>query len=74
MGKIEAKAIKEVLTMLMEQELDKKDITRSNLAKKMKTSRSAVNRLLDPENTVVTLGTIVKAGIALGRKVRVSFA
>lgn len=70
---IEAKAIKQVLAMLLEKELDDCEITRTKLAKKMKTSRSAVNRLLDPENTAVTLATIVRAGVALGRKVELSF-
>lgn len=71
---VEAKAIKKVLSMLIERELEHNEITRSALAKKMKTSRTAVNRLLDPENTSVTLATMVKASIALGRKIEFSIA
>jgi len=67
---IEAKALKQVIALLLEQTLEKKQMTRTEFAKKMHTSRAAVNRLLDPENTAVTLHSIVKATTALGKKLQ----
>ncbi|PCH56829.1 MAG: hypothetical protein COC15_02455 [Legionellales bacterium] len=40
----------------------------------MKTSRAAINRLLDPHNTSVTLNSIVKATSILGKKLKIAFA
>jgi len=39
----------------------------------MKTSRAALERLLDPDNTSVTLVTLERAAAALGRKLRIEF-
>lgn len=41
------------------------------MARRMQTSRSALNRLLDAENDAVTLATLQKAATAIGREVRV---
>ena len=51
---VEAVAIKRVLAYQMQQELKKKHITKSTLARKMKTSRASLDRLLDPVNTSIT--------------------
>ena len=42
------------------------------MAARMKTSRRALDRLLDPQNTSVTLHTMQKAAAALGRRVHFS--
>jgi antitoxin HicB len=47
-------------------------VTRAELAKRMETSRTEVYRLLDPDNTGVTLATLARATIALGLDFRVS--
>jgi len=70
----EAVAIKRVLAYQLQKELQKRNISKMELAKKMKTSRSALDRLLDPTNTSVTLKTLVKIAHILGRKVSFSFA
>jgi DNA-binding Xre family transcriptional regulator len=47
-----------------------KKITKSALAKRMRTSRAQLDRLLDPENEAVTLGTLARAAHAVGRQLR----
>jgi transcriptional regulator with XRE-family HTH domain len=46
-------------------------MTKTQMAARMKTSRAAVDRLLDASNLSVTLNTLGKAASALGRKVRI---
>jgi predicted thioesterase len=41
------------------------------MAKKMHTSRASLNRLLDEEDTSLTLTTLVSAAAALGKKVKI---
>ena len=50
------------------------NITISSLAKELKTSRSAISRILDPENTAITLNTIEKIAKFLGKRIVFSFA
>ena len=51
--------------------MNKRHISKVAMAKKMNTSRSALDRLLDPENISVTLQTIEKAAITLNKKLRI---
>ena len=46
-------------------------ITKADLAKQMSTSRSALDRVLDPENPSLTLGSLAKVAAALGKRVHV---
>ncbi|MCX8511379.1 MAG: hypothetical protein ORN83_06430 [Chthoniobacteraceae bacterium] len=48
-----------------------KDVPKVSLAKQMRTSRAALDRLLDPENTSVTLATLTRAAHALGRRIKI---
>jgi transcriptional regulator with XRE-family HTH domain len=50
--------------------MQKKGLTKVEMARRMRTSRAALDRLLDPENEAVTLGTLQKAAAAVGRQVR----
>ncbi len=70
----EAVAIKRVIAFELEQEMKKQNLTKSELAEKMQTSRTAINRLLDPDNTSISLKTMEKIARALGKKLKVSFA
>jgi DNA-binding Xre family transcriptional regulator len=45
-------------------------LTKSELAKPMKTSRAQLDQLLDPENESVTLGTLTRVSQAVGRQLR----
>ncbi len=66
---VEEVAIKRVIAIQIEQERRKRSLSKTKLAKEMKTSRSSLDRLLDPQNDSVTLGTIKKAARFLGKRV-----
>lgn len=68
---VEATAIKRVITFQLQNEMKKKHITKTVMAKKMRTSRSAIDRLFDPENDSLTLVTLNKAAHVLGKKLEV---
>lgn len=70
-AEVTAAAIKRVLAWQMAQVMEQEKVTKSELASRMKTSRAALNRLLDPDNTSVSLHTMEKAAVALGRKLEV---
>jgi predicted XRE-type DNA-binding protein len=70
----EATAVKRVLAFQIEQEMKRRKLTKSEMASRMKTSRAALERLLDPGNTSVTLSTLERAASVLGKKLRVEFA
>jgi DNA-binding Xre family transcriptional regulator len=65
-----AQAEKEVLAWKLQAAMKEKKLTVSALAKKMHTSRAAINRILDPANPSITLGTLEKAANALGKRWR----
>ena len=52
--------------------MEKLSVTKAALARRMQTSRSQVERLLDPNDISLTLATLAKASAALGMKVEVS--
>jgi predicted XRE-type DNA-binding protein len=66
-----ALAVKRVLAWQLEQAMEKEKISKNQMAKRMKTSRSQLDRILDPNNPKVQLDTIMKAATVLGRDVRV---
>lgn len=68
----EATAVKRVLAYQLQQQMDDAGVTKSEMAKRMETSRAAVDRLLDPGSASVTLATISRAAVALGKRVTIS--
>ena len=66
----EAIAVKEVLAWQIEQAMKENNISRNNLAQRMKTSRSQIGRLLDPRDGNVTLTTLQRAARMVGRSLR----
>lgn len=66
---VTASAIKRVLARQITDEMNKQSITKSEMARRMDTSRSALDRLLDPESET-TLNTLTKAAHAVGRSLR----
>ncbi len=74
LAEAEATAVKRILAYQIEQEMAERNISKSALASMMKTSRSSLNRLLDPENPSVTLLTLETAAHALGKKLKVQIA
>lgn len=69
----EAAAIKRVIAYELVETMKKHALTKSALAERMKTSRAALERLLDPENTSITLQTLSKAARVMGKKLVISF-
>jgi hypothetical protein len=67
---VTAAAIKRVLARQISQEMANQNLSKSDMAKRMQTSRAALDRLLDPENDAVTLNTLFKAATAVGRQLR----
>lgn len=67
LAEVEAVAIKRVLAWQIEQSMKEKGLTKSEMAKRMGTSRSALDRFLNPNITSVTLHTMDKAAAALGK-------
>ena len=69
-----ATAVKRVIAWQIEQEMKAQKLTKTALAAKMRTSRSALNRLLDTRDTSLTLTTLVSAAAALGKHVKIELA
>lgn len=67
----EAVAMKRVLAYQIAQAMEDQKLSKAAMARRMQTSRSALNRLLDPKVPSVTLLTIERAARALGRKLRI---
>lgn len=63
-------AVKRVLAWQLEQAMEKEQLSKNQMAKRMKTSRSQLDRILDPDNPKIQLDTIMKAASVLGREVR----
>jgi antitoxin HicB len=68
---VEAVAIKRVLAWEFEQAMQEQKKTKQLMAKQLRTSRSQLDRLLDPRNTSVTLDTMTRAARALGKRLTV---
>ena len=68
---VNAAALKRVIALQIEDEMRRRKISKSDLAKRMHTSRMAVDRLLDTTNGSVTLSTLGRVASALGRRLSV---
>jgi DNA-binding Xre family transcriptional regulator len=68
----EAIAIKRVIAYELKKAMQEKHLTKTALAHQLQTSRSSLERLLDPENTSITLQTLLKTAAILGKKIRFS--
>ena len=68
--KVSATAIKRVVARQVAAAMEEKGLTKVEMARQMRTSRAALDRLLDPENDGVTLSTLQKAATVVGRQVR----
>ena len=67
---VSAAAIKRVLARQIEHAMKEKRLSKAEVARRMQTSRAALNRLLDAQNGSVTLNTLYRAAAAVGRQVR----
>ncbi len=66
----QARAIKEVVAWQLAEAMKKQNISKNKMAMLLKTSRTQVDRLLDPKNDI-TLGSLQKAAAMVGRRVRI---
>ncbi|ELS03472.1 hypothetical protein Xen7305DRAFT_00031960 [Xenococcus sp. PCC 7305] len=64
-------AIKRVLARQLAEEMKKQNLTKTEMARQMQTSRAQLDRLLDPEKTGVSIETITRAASVVGRQLRI---
>lgn len=69
---VERVAIKRVVAYQVGQYMLNQGLTKTEMARRMHTSRASLDRLLDPENSSVTLQTLERAARALGRRLHIA--
>jgi len=67
---VSATAIKRVVARQVEAAMEQKGLTKAEMARRMHTSRAALDRLLDPDYEAITLTTLRKAAAVVGREIR----
>lgn len=72
LAETEDAAIKEIIADQIKVAMHKQHLSKSAMAARMKTSRRQLDRLLDPHNQSVTLATLRRAALAVGRTLRVA--
>lgn len=68
----ETVAVKRVLAFQIREMMESQNLSKAEMARRMRTSRAALERLLDPENRSVTLNTMDKAARSLGKRLRLT--
>jgi antitoxin HicB len=71
---VEAVAVKRVISWQLAEAMRKKKKTKQAMARELHTSRSQLDRLLDPQNVAVSLDTISRAAKALGKRLIIRIA
>jgi predicted XRE-type DNA-binding protein len=66
----QAQAVKEVIAWQLTEAMKKKNISKNKMAALLNTSRTQVDRILDPKNDI-TLGSLQRAAAMVGRRVRI---
>lgn len=69
LAEAEIVAIKRVIAFQIQTLMEEQNLSKSSMANRMNTSRSTLNRLLDPDNGSVTLLTLVRAATGLNKRV-----
>ena len=69
-AEVTAAAVKAVIARQLAEEMKKKRITKKRMAELMKTSRTQVDRLLDPDNGSATIESLLRAASIVGRELR----
>ena len=73
-AEVDAAALKAVIAWQVERGMGERKLSKSDMARAMRTSRAALDRLLDPKNESVTLRTMARAAKALGKRLRLELA
>ena len=74
LAEAQAEAIKRVVVWQLKQIMEEQKLSQTELAKRLHTSRSGLKRLLDEENTSITLNTLANVAQVTGKKLQISFA
>lgn len=70
---VTAAALKRIIAWQIDKAMKTKHVTKTEMASRMRTSRAAVNRLLDENDTSVTLATLARASLAIGVSLKIEF-
>ena len=71
---VSTRAQKRLLALQIADIMEEANLTKTEVAAKMNTSRSQLDRLLDPDNTSITLDSLSRLARAVGRQLRIEFA
>jgi len=74
LAETESIAVKRVIAFQVEQMMIEQKLSKTEMSRRMNTSRAALDRLLDPTNRAVTLQTLDRAARALGKRLQISIA
>ena len=74
LAETETIAVKRVIAFQVEQMMKEQNLTKTEMSRRMNTSRAALERLLDPANQSITLQTLERAAKALGRRLQITLA
>jgi len=74
LAEAETVAVKRVIAYQVEQMMKEQSLTKTEMSRRMNTSRAALERLLDPANQSITLQTLERAAKALGRRLQITLA
>ena len=69
----QAVAIKRVLAYQLLDYMNQNKLTKTAMANKLQTSRMGLNRLLNVENTSITLDTMIRAASVVGKNISIEF-
>ncbi|MDP1933042.1 MAG: helix-turn-helix transcriptional regulator [Gammaproteobacteria bacterium] len=72
LAEVQAEAVKRVIVWQLQDFMNEKQITKTELARKLNTSRAGLDRLLDEKNLGVTLGTLANVAQVTGKRLRVN--
>ncbi len=71
---VSARALKRLLALQFAEIMEATKINKSQLAESLQTSRTQVDRLLDPTNTAITLASLDRLARAVGKQLRIELA
>ena len=74
LAEAETVAVKRVIAYQVEQMMKEQSLTKTEMSRRMNTSRLNLERLLDPANQSITLQTLERAAKALGRRLQITLA
>jgi antitoxin HicB len=74
LAEAETVAVKRIIAYQVDQMMKEQNLTKTEMSRRMNTSRAALERLLDPANQSITLQTLERAAKALGRRLQITLA